>query len=190
MHLAADDPSRVDEAADGLELVARAATRADDAEALRAAVLGLETIAPARPIGRHALALARNGRVGSADQLAILPAALAAAPDQAATDSLLLAWGTAMQATGSCEPAAQAFRAVRRHPAPPPLQEAAGRGLGTCALRLGRASLAAGNTDVARRWFGEAVALDSTSANGLAALMALAALDSISPSGPPPEERP
>jgi tetratricopeptide (TPR) repeat protein len=60
LRLAAEDPTRAEEAAEGLEAVARAAERAGDAKRLQAAVVGMGAIAPDRSIGRYALELIRR----------------------------------------------------------------------------------------------------------------------------------
>src|SRR5207247_1318424 len=51
--LAKRDRSRADEAADGLDRVARAALTANDRTALASALTGLREVAPRRPLGRY-----------------------------------------------------------------------------------------------------------------------------------------
>jgi hypothetical protein len=51
--LARRDRSRAEEAADGLDRVARAALAANDRTALASALTGLREIAPRRPLGRY-----------------------------------------------------------------------------------------------------------------------------------------
>ena len=71
-----EDPSRRDEAADGLEMVARAADRAGDTTALRAGDRGpARTWRPSRPVGRYVLALEARGALAPADRLELTPAA-------------------------------------------------------------------------------------------------------------------
>jgi hypothetical protein len=81
LRLAAEDPTRAEEAAEGLEGVARAAERSRDAKHLESAVIGLGMIAPNRSIGRYALAVVRQPGAQANDLVAVLPAAIAAAPD-------------------------------------------------------------------------------------------------------------
>jgi tetratricopeptide (TPR) repeat protein len=171
--LAVEDPSRTEEAAEGLDMVARAAARGTDAGALRDAVLGLQAVAPQRPIARYALALVqRSGGPGDA-AAALLPAAMAAAPDAATFDSLLGAYAATLQATGGCEPAAPVYRAVLRRTRDGGVRGRVGAGLATCALSLGVAALGGGRADDAAAWFLQAVRVDSTSWTGRRALIGL-----------------
>ena len=89
LRLAAEDPTRVEEAAEGLESVARAADRTSDGQRLEAAVVGLGTIAPDRSIARYALAVIRRPGAEANDLVAVFPGAIAAAPDAETVDSLL-----------------------------------------------------------------------------------------------------
>ncbi|MDX2192358.1 MAG: hypothetical protein NW201_03320 [Gemmatimonadales bacterium] len=179
--VAADDPTRAVEAADGLELVARDAARQQDVPALREAVFGLLAAAPDRPLGVHALALATAGPLGAADGVAVLPAALAAAPDPSTVDVLLATWGEALRETGACEPAIDAFRAVIRRSGQPDLRARADLGTAHCAVRLGANALDAGAADIARRWLELAVATDSAGEAGRAAALLLARLPTDEP---------
>src|SRR2546426_6111576 len=94
--LAANDPTRVVEAATGLERVARQAERGGPADApnLARAIVSLKTIAPRRPLGRLALSPA-----ASSDPLGLLPSALASARSARATDSPLLVYADAPRGT-------------------------------------------------------------------------------------------
>lgn len=171
--LAAEDPSRADEAADGLETVARGAERRDDPAALHDAVVALRAIAPERSVARYALALVRRSAVPPEDALTILPAAMAAAPDPAAMDSLLAAYGAALQRSGGCDRAAPAYRAALRRSRSPAVRAAAAPGLAACALSLGLGALGQGRADEAAAWFRQAVSVDSTSWIGRRALIGL-----------------
>jgi len=93
LRLAAEDPTRAEEAAEGLESVARAAERAGDAKRLQAAVVGMGAIAPDRSTGRYALDLIRRPGAQAADLVAVLPGAIAVAPDPETVDSLLVVYG-------------------------------------------------------------------------------------------------
>jgi tetratricopeptide (TPR) repeat protein len=171
--LAAEDASRSEEAAEGLDLVARAAVRRGDAAALQDAVLGLQAVAPGRPIARYALALVRRGGGPGQDAAALLPAAMAAAPDAATVDSLLGAYAATLQSGGGCEPAAPVYRAVLRRSRDREVRGRAGAGLATCALSLGLAALGGGRADDAAGWFIQAVRVDSTTWTGRRALIGL-----------------
>lgn len=171
--LAGDDPTRLDEAADGLEAVAREADRRADTAALREAVLGLRAAAPERPAGRYVLALIRHAALADADAVALLPAAMAAAPDAATVDSLLSAYAAALQASAGCEQAAPAYRAALRRTRSSVVRTSAGGGLATCALNLGLAALGNGHAADAERWLVQAVRVDSVSWTGRRALIAL-----------------
>ena len=171
--LPVEDPSRGAEAAEGLDQVARAAVRRGDGTALHDAVVGLQAVAPERPIARYALALVRRegGAVGDAGNL--LPAAMAAAPDAATLDSLLAAYAATLQAGGGCEPAAPVYRSVLRRSRDLAVRGRAGAGLATCALTLGLAALGGGRADDAAGWFIQAVQVDSTTWTGRRALIGL-----------------
>jgi tetratricopeptide (TPR) repeat protein len=171
--VAGDDPTRVDEAADGLELVAREADRNGDAQALEDAVLGLRAAAPERFIGRYALALTRRSTLSEVESLALLPAAMAAAPDAETVDSLLAAYASALQASGGCGQAAPAYRAALRRTRSGTVRTQAGGALATCALSLGLAALGGGHAAEAERWLVQAVRVDSVSWVGRRALIAL-----------------
>ena len=169
----AEDPSRGVEAAEGLDLVARAADRQGDGTALHDAVLGLEAVAPERPIARYALALVRRPGTAGTDAVTLLPAALAAAPDGATQDSLLSAYAASLQSSAGCEQSAPVYRTVLRRSRDPGVRGRAGAGLATCALSLGLAALGAGRADDAADWLVQAVRVDSTSWTGRRALIGL-----------------
>lgn len=171
--LVADDPSRMDEAATGLVLVAEAAEHANDAGGLGAAVTALREVAPDRLVSRHALALVRMGGLSAAEQVAVLPYALAAAPDAGVTDSLLVAFGAALKETGVCEDAMRAFDAARRRTRDRKLGDAARTGIAACGLSLGEAAVAARDPFTADRWLTLAVGADSMSLDGRRARLTL-----------------
>jgi tetratricopeptide (TPR) repeat protein len=171
--LAAEDPSRAGEAAEGLDQVARTADRQGDAIALRDAVLGLEAVAPERPIARYALALVRRPGIGGGDAVTLLPAALAAAPDGPTQDSLLAAYASTLQGGAGCDQAAPVYRTVLRRSRDQLVRSRAGNGLATCGLSLGLLALGAGRVDDAATWFIQAVRVDSTTWTGRRALIGL-----------------
>jgi hypothetical protein len=169
--LVADDPSRLDEAVTGLEIVAEAAEHANDAAGLAAAVAAMRDLAPDRLAARHALALVRTGTLASQELVAVLPFALAAAPDAGVMDSLLAVYGGALRENAACEEAARTFEALRRRTRDRRLLDRAKAGLSACGLELGLE--AKGNRDrfAAERWFQVAIGADSTSAAGRRALL-------------------
>jgi len=165
--LAEADPTRADEAAEGLERVIRFAERRVDPVALAEAVEALRKVAPGRALGRHATSLVQDARgpVAASD----LAAALAAATEPAAVDSLLLRQAAALAQAGNCAAALPLYRAALRRAgrAGNPAAEAA---LVDCAYRLGTSMLAAA-PDSAEAWFRDAASADSTSGVGRAAMI-------------------
>jgi tetratricopeptide (TPR) repeat protein len=171
--LAAEDPSRGEEASEGLDQVAREADRQGDAAALHDAVLGLQAVAPERPIARYALALVRRPGAAGGDAVTLLPAALAAAPDGATQDSLLAAYASTLQGGAGCDQAAPVYRTVLRRTHDQGVRSRAASGLATCGLSLGLMALGGGRVDDAAAWFIQAVRVDSTSWTGRRALIGL-----------------
>ena len=171
LHLAGEDPGRAQEAAEGLEEVARAAERVDRPEALQRAVIGLQTVAPDRVPGRYALRMAQQEGAEPAELVGLLPRALAAAPDQAAADSLLALHGRLLQQTSGCGQAMFQYRAVLRRAQDSLVRAGARRAAADCALSLGQRALSGGRDDDAALWFAEAARMDSTSAVGRQALL-------------------
>ncbi len=171
--LGTEDPTRTDEAADGLEQVVHAASLGADGAALRPSLLALRRIAPGRPVLRYALAVARDPSLGPADAITVLPQALAAADEPRTVDSLLAQYGRALEQTASCEAAALAFGAALRRSADSGLRSAARSGLAACSMRLGTGALASGRPADAERWFSTVTATDSTSPLGRRALVGL-----------------
>ncbi len=157
--LAAADATRRDEAADGLERVVRAALAVNERMAGEAALTALRTLAPDRPMGQYARAVAldavEQGR--NREARALLPAAIAAASGRTA-DSLLFLYGTVAARLGDCDAAVPAFEAVVRRGREPGAAEAAREGLALCALMQGHAALEAGRSEVAEDWYRRATA--------------------------------
>ena len=158
--LAGEDRSRSDEAAQGLERVAREALAAGDRVAVAAALRGIRDIAPTRPLGRYArlvaLDAADNGDTAAA--LALLPAAVAGATDGATEDSLLYVYGMAAVRARRCDTAVPVFEGVIRRARQPAVLDAAREGLGLCALLEGQQALEKGQPGVAGDWFKRASA--------------------------------
>jgi tetratricopeptide (TPR) repeat protein len=171
LHLAGEDPGRAQEAAEGLEEVARAAERADRADALRRAVIGLQTVAPDRVPGRYALRLAQEEGAEPEELVALLPRAVAAAPDQATADSLLGLHARLLQQTSGCGQAMFQYRAVLRRSQDSTVRARARDGAADCALSLGQRALTDGRDEDAALWFAESARMDSTSAVGRRALL-------------------
>ena len=158
--LAAEDHSRAEEAADGLERVLRAALSANERGAAAEAVKGLREIAPGRPLGRYARLVAMEAveRGDPADALALLPTAIAAASDGSSSDSLLYLYGMAAVRTRACATAVPAFEAVLRRQREASVQDGAREGIGQCALVEGQLALQRGEPTVAEDWFRRATA--------------------------------
>lgn len=171
LRLAAEDPTRAEEAAEGLESVARAAERAGDAMRLQAAVVGLGAIAPDRSIGRYALELIRRPGAEATDLVAVLPGAIAVAPDQDTMDSLLVVYGTALRETSGCGEALAAFQAGLRRTRVAALRNRAGEGVAACSLWMGLRSQAMEKPADAARWFAAAIRIDSSTTAGRRALV-------------------
>lgn len=171
LHLAGEDPTRVREAAAGLDAVARAAERRGDREALHEAVLGLQTIVPDGVPGRYALVLAQQPGAEADELVVLLPGAIAAAGDQTTVDSLLLRYGQALQRTAGCGQALLQYRAVLRRAQDSALRAEASTSAGECAFGLGQRALTAGRDADAGLWFAEAARADSTSVLGRRALV-------------------
>jgi hypothetical protein len=172
LHLAGEDPGRAEEAAEGLEEVARAAERSDRSDALQQAVVGLQTIAPDRVPGPYALLLAQKEGAEPSELVTLLPRAIAAAGDQTSVDSLLSLHARLLQQTSGCGQAMFQYRAVLRRSRDTSLVAGARQGAADCALALGQRSITSGREDDAALWFAEAARMDSSSATGRRALFA------------------
>ena len=172
--LGREDPSRRNEATDGMEMVARAADRAGDTTALRSAVDGLREVAPGRPVGRYVLALDSRGALSPASRLELTAAAVAAAPDADTADSLLLQYASVLRDGHDCEQAAPVYQAVAARSTLRERVVAARGAEQDCALLVGQARLEAGAPADALAWLGEAIKADSASRSGVAALGAMA----------------
>ncbi len=166
IRLAAEDPARGQEAAEGLETVVRAADRKADPAAVQYALRGLQAIAPERLTGRYAVLLASRPGADSAELVALLPGAIAAAPEPAAVDSLLTLYGSALEATSGCGQALLQFRAVLRRSADSSVRAKARTGVAGCAFALGERADSQGKRVDAALWFSEAARADSVSPVG------------------------
>ena len=158
--LARDDRSRVDEAADALERVVRAALGTNDRGALASALTGMREIAPSRPLGRYATLAALDAvdRGDTATALALLPVATAASADPARADSLLYLYGMALVRVRDCTTAVSVFEGVIWRKRAPVVVESAREGLGLCALVEGQLALEKGQPADAEDWFRRATA--------------------------------
>jgi tetratricopeptide (TPR) repeat protein len=172
LHLAGEDPGRIQEAAEGLAEVARIAERTDRPDALQQAVVGLQTVAPDRVPGQYALVLAQKEGAEAAELVTLLPGAIAAAPDQTTVDSLLGLHARLLQQTSGCGQAMFQYRAVLRRSQDKSLLDRARKGAAECALSLGERSTSSGRDGDAALWFAEAARMDSSSAAGRRALFA------------------
>lgn len=158
--LATADRSRVDEAADGLERVVRAALSANDRSAVVNALTGLREVAPSRPLGRYVTVAALDAveRGDTAGAVALLPVAAAAAADPMRADSLLFAYGMALVRVHDCSTAVAVFEGVIRRQRAATVAEQAREGLGLCALVQGQVALERGRPADAEAWFRRATA--------------------------------
>jgi tetratricopeptide (TPR) repeat protein len=154
------DRSRAEEAADGLDRVARAALGANDRTALASALTGLREVAPRRPLGRYVVLAALDAvdRGDTAEAAALLPVAAASAPDAARADSLLFVYGRALVRVRDCSTAVRVFEGVIRRQRAPAVVESAREGLGLCALVAGQIALEQGRPSDAEGWFRRATA--------------------------------
>ena len=171
LRLAAEDPTRAEEAAEGLELVARAADRGGDAKGLESAVIGLGAIAPQRSLGRYALTLVRKPGAQASDLVGILPGAIAVAPDAEAVDSLLVVYAGALRETAGCDQALPVFQAALRRTKVAALSSRAEEGVAACSLALGLRSEAGGKYQDATLWYAAAIRIDSSTTVGRRALI-------------------
>jgi hypothetical protein len=165
LRLAAEDPTRAPEAAEGLEGVVRAADRSGEGPPLQHALSGLQAIAPDRIAGRYAVLLASRPGLDNPELVALLPGAIAAA-EPAAVDSLLTLYGTALQATAGCGQALLQFRAVLRRSGDSTVRTRARTGVAECAYALGDRADSQGRQLDAALWFAEAARADSVSPVG------------------------
>jgi tetratricopeptide (TPR) repeat protein len=158
--LAKRDRSRAEEAADGLDRVARAALAANDRTALASALTGLRDVAPRRPLGRYVVLAALDAvdRGDTAEANALLPVAAVSAVDASRADSLLYVYGMALARVRDCSTAVRVFEGVVRRQRAPAVAESAREGLGLCALVEGQVALEQGHPADAEAWFRRATA--------------------------------
>jgi tetratricopeptide (TPR) repeat protein len=154
------DRSRAEEAADGLDRVARAALAANDRTALASALTGLREIAPRRPLGRYVVLAALDAvdRADTAEAIALLPMAAASAVDAARADSLLFVYGMTLVRVRDCGTAVRVFEGVIRRQRAAVVVERAREGLGLCTLVEGQIALEHGRPAEAEDWFRRATA--------------------------------
>jgi tetratricopeptide (TPR) repeat protein len=171
--LARADGQRLEEAADGLELVARDAIAAGDRPALRAATGLLRELQTGRSVGQYATALAAAGDLepGRA-AAALLPIAAANAPDARQQDSLMYLYAQALAGSGRCTEAVPVFEALTRRGRLAAVTEAS-RGAALCALQEGRAHLAGTRYSPAEDWFRRAITLGEGTPIGRAGYLGL-----------------
>ena len=173
IELASEDDTRVQEAARGLEQVARAADRAGNGAALQQSVDALRKLAPARVTPRYTLSLVRSGQLEPTVIAGLGPLALAAAGDAAATDQMLLQYGAALQATTACAEAADIYLTALRRVRTGAVHAKAVAGLGDCGLQLGQEALLVDRPEVAAQWFERVLTEDETSNRARRALVGL-----------------
>jgi len=170
--LAATDPGRVTEAAQGLLRTAQAADRAGDVTALALVLDSLHGVAPDWAGGRLALKVIQADAADSAARLRLLPLAVAAAPDAATADSLLSAYADALRGASNCQTAVRVYRSVLRRDHNDALVPGLLHGRALCALRLGEESLEKDPWS-AEGWFLEAIDAAGEDSTGRVALVRL-----------------
>ena len=171
LRLAAADPARAEEAAEGLETVARAAEHAADSASLGPALAGLRAIAPDRMTGHYAVLLAERSGADSADLAALLPGAMAVAGDPTTVDSLLTLYAAALKATAGCGQAMLQFRTILRRTQDDGVRARAKASAAGCAYTLGLRAESASRTEDAALWFAEAARMDSSTVTGRRSLL-------------------
>jgi tetratricopeptide (TPR) repeat protein len=171
LRLAAEDPTRAEEAAEGLDGVARAADKAGDGKRLEAVVIGLGMIAPNRSIGRYALSVIRRPGADANDLVAVLPGAIAAAPDVETVDSLLAVYAAALRETSGCDQALAVFQGTLRRTRVAALRTRAEDGVAACSVWAGLQAEAQGKPEEAALWFAAAIRVDSGTPAGRRALV-------------------
>lgn len=171
LRLAGDAPARAEEAAEGLEGVARAAERAGNTDVLQEVVVGLRGMAPGRGTARYALVLVQKPDADTTELVGMLPGALAAATAPETVDSLLTLYGRALETTAGCGQALLQYRAVLRRSRDSALRVPVSRRAADCAYTLGARADSAGRPEDAALWFGEAARGDSTTPTGRRALL-------------------
>jgi len=171
--LASRAPLRREEAVQGIDLAARIALETGDEEAVREAVFALETLAPRWPVGRYALSLVQSHTLPVDEALRLIPAAMSAAGDRPAADSLLREYARALRISASCDVAIHAYRSLQRRTETdnPSLARGAATEYAACALELGLRDERA-TPWTAEKFFREAIAVDSTSPVGRRSLVA------------------
>ena len=171
--LASRAPIRKEEAVYGIDVAARMALETGDDEAVREAVIALETLAPRWPVGRYALRLVQSRALPVDEKLRLIPAAIGAAGDRPAADSLLREYARALRTSASCDLAIQAYRSLRRRTETdnPSLARGAATEYAACALELGLRDERA-TPWTAEEYFREAIAVDSASPVGRRSLVA------------------
>jgi tetratricopeptide (TPR) repeat protein len=157
--LAALDRNRSGEAADGLELVARAAIEDGDRAGLRAAIDALSAVAEERAISSFALQIARELDLDrdTAAALAVLPHAAAAAPSASLQDSLMFVYAQFLVRIGRCGSAVPALEGIIRRGREAEVMGPARFHLSRCAWLEGRRALTGGKPREAEEWFTRAV---------------------------------
>ncbi|HEY7684177.1 MAG TPA: tetratricopeptide repeat protein [Gemmatimonadales bacterium] len=171
--LAQVDPTRVSEAARGLELVVRATDRAGATQGLQESVDALRRLAPERVNPRFTIALVRGGRLEPAEAAGIGPLVLAASGDAASVDQMLIQYATALQSTTACAEAGEIFAAALRRSHDPAVRARAIEGIGGCGVQQGLEALLVGHPEVAQQWFSRVIDVDSSSESGRRALLGL-----------------
>ena len=171
LHLAGEDPTRTQEAAEGLEAVARAAERADRPDALQQAVVGLQTVAPDRVPGPTPSFSPRRREPSPGSWSPCCPAP---SPRRRTRPRWIRFSPSTPDCSSRLPGAARRCFSIAPCFAGPGSSLLAGarKGAADCALSLGQRSVTSGRDEDAALWFAEAARMDSSSATGRAALFA------------------
>jgi hypothetical protein len=113
----------------------------------------------------------RQPRADANDLVAVIPAAIAVAPDAETVDSLLWVYASALRETSGCDQALPLFQAAARRTKNQLLRSRAEDGVAACSLAVGLRAQAAGKNEDAALWFAAAIRIDSNTTAGRRALV-------------------
>lgn len=167
--------SRVEEAADGLVLVANRAIDEGNRAAVRQALDRLQTVAPGRALGGYAQHLASAlGTMQPGDEaLNVLTYAAAGAPDAGTQDSLVTVYADMLRRMHRCGEAIPIFEALLRRRRLGAESGGVESQLVACALSLARQAHERNQPSVAERWFRLAATRGGPTAQGRLAYLGL-----------------
>jgi hypothetical protein len=115
--------------------------------------------------------LIRRPGAQASNLVAVLPGAIAVAPDPETVDSLLTVYGVALRETTGCDQALPLFQGARRRTKSAALHSRAEEGIAACSLALGLRAEAGGNLQDATLWYAAAIRIDSSTMVGRRSLV-------------------